>query len=116
MELNAPTTTQRRSGRLRIPNINHQEVLTLREAAEVRSQLMRGKSNFLHPGGLTSIPVEHPADPPHIPPVANASTSQSHISRGETLEMSVSTLFRSLHLDGTDAGRIDQPDGTAVIA
>jgi hypothetical protein len=31
------------------------------------------------------------------------------------LEMSVSTLFGSLHLDRTDAGRVDQPEGKVAI-
>ena len=41
-----PLVTRRRSARRRVPNINRQEVLTLNEAAEVRSRLAEGLPYF----------------------------------------------------------------------
>jgi len=38
-----PVIPQRRSSRRRVPNINHQEVFTLNEAADVRSRLTVGE-------------------------------------------------------------------------
>lgn len=43
MHSDIPVVPQRRSSRRRVPNINHQEVLTLNEAADVRSRFAVGK-------------------------------------------------------------------------
>ena len=44
----------------------------------------------------------------------NTSANQQHISRQETLTMSVSTLFGSLHLDRTNARTVNTPEGEAA--
>ena len=113
MEVNTPATMPRRSGRIRIPNVNRHEVLTLREVAEVRSQFT-GESSFTRPGGPTSTLIGHPVNAHSLQGV-DASTNQPHISCHEMLEMSVSALFGSLHLDRTDAGRVDRPEGKVPI-
>ena len=56
MEVNTPTEMYRWSSHHCIPNINHQEVLTLREAAAVRAQFTTSGKNMIF---RTLVSMDH---------------------------------------------------------